>query len=269
MRGIADYHFVELLGEGNHGMFWKANTPPRLDIGSEHVAVKVLAHRATDDDVVRFGKELRHYAAVDAPELVPVLDAGHQDGRLYYAAPWYRRGSLDRAVGPLGRGDIVTAVADAARAAHALHEAGLAHRDIKPANITIDDDGGGRLGDLGLAQALSPGKTVTGIGPVGAVEYLAPELVRGERASRASDIWALGATLHQALTGCSLYPGLPGDLLGALRHVVSARPVVDTMASPAEAEVIAWTLESEPGRRPSTAAELATALDRLAPRSAR
>lgn len=264
MKGIADYRFLELLGEGNHGTFWKAEAPARLEIDAEHVAIKVLAHRASDDDVTRFGKELRCYTAVMAEELVPLLDAGHQDGRLYYATPWYRRGSLDAAVGALDRSEVITAVADAARAAHALHEAGIAHRDIKPANITLTDEGRGRLGDLGLAQALSPGKTITGIGPVGAVEYLSPELVRGDRASRTSDVWALGAALHRALTGRSMYPGLPTDLLAALRHVVSSRPVIDAMATEAETEVIAWTLEAEPARRPSTALQLATRLDELA-----
>ncbi|MEO1063198.1 MAG: protein kinase [Actinomycetota bacterium] len=263
MKGIADYRFLELLGEGNHGTFWKAEAPDRLGIDAEHVAVKVLAHRATDDDVARFGRELRHYSAVMAEELVPLLDAGHQDGQLFYATPWYRRGSLDAAVGVLDRGEVITAIADAARAAHALHEAGIAHRDIKPANITLTDEGRGRLGDLGLAQALSPGKTITGIGPVGAVEYLSPELVRGDRASRTSDVWALGAAMHRALTGRSMYPGLPADLLAALRHVVSSRPVIDSLATDAEAEVIAWTLEVEPAKRPSTALALATRLDEL------
>lgn len=263
MKGIADYRFLDLLGEGNHGTFWKAEAPDRLGIDAEHVAVKVLAHRATDDDVARFGRELRHYSAVMAEELVPLLDAGHQDGQLFYATPWYRRGSLDAAVGVLDRSEVITAVADAARAAHALHEAGIAHRDIKPANITLTDEGRGRLGDLGLAQALSPGKTITGIGPVGAVEYLSPELVRGDRASRTSDVWALGATMHRALTGRSMYPGLPPDLLAALRHIVSSRPVIDSLATDAESEVIAWTLEVEPARRPSTALALATRLDEL------
>ncbi|MEM9033645.1 MAG: serine/threonine-protein kinase [Actinomycetota bacterium] len=263
MKGIADYRFVELLGEGNHGTFWKADAPDRLGVDAEHVAVKVLAHRASDDDVARFGRELRHYSRVVAEELVPLLDAGHQEGRLFYATPWYRRGSLDASVGALGRSEVLTAVADAARAAHALHESGIAHRDIKPANITLTEDGRGRLGDLGLAQALSPGKTITGIGPVGAIEYLAPELVRGDRASRASDVWALGATLHRALTGRSLYPGLPGDLLAALRHVVTGRPVIDSLASDAETEAIAWALEAEATGRPPTALQFAERLDSL------
>ncbi len=282
MDGIADYRFVERLGEGNHGTFWLARPPARLGSDAELVAVKTLVQQATDQDFARMANELRIYASVDSPHLAPVLDAGHQHGRLYYATSYFVDGSLGSPARPLAEDEVIGAVADAARGAHALHEAGIAHRDIKPDNIMLDRaepsgngadpaTGDGRpplralLGDLGLAQVLNPGQTVTGIGPVGTIEYLAPEQVQGHPASRATDIWALGVTLHRSLTGRGVYPTFPvGSLLEALRHVTTARPAIDQELEAGVAEIIVRCLDEDPGGRYPTADDLADALVGLA-----
>lgn len=216
--------------------------------------------------------ELRVYAAVSSPCLVPIYDAGHQDGRLFYATSYFADGSLGSPARPMDRIEVVGAVADAAIGAHALHEAGIAHRDIKPDNLMIDrtrgtgghsSDSGLRaqLGDLGLAQIINPGQTVTGIGPVGTIEYLAPELVQGQVASRASDIWALGVTLHRALSGRSMYQALPVEsLLEALRYVLTTRPSLDSSLDPPMASIIGRCLDEDPSARYQTARDLAEAL---------
>ena len=264
MDGIADYRFIERLGEGNHGTFWLARPPARLtSVNHEFVAVKTLAQQATDQDFKRMSNELRVYAAVKSDQLVPVFDAGHQRGRLFYATSYFPDGSLGSPAAPMDRNEVVTAVAHAAIGAHALHEAGIAHRDIKPANIMVDRAGHMRaqLGDLGLAQVINPGQTVTGIGPVGTIEYLAPEQVQGERASRASDIWALGVTLHRTLTGRGIYADFPVDeLLDALRYVISERPTLDPRLSPDVEAVVSRCLAEDPADRYQTAEELAAAL---------
>ncbi len=269
MEGIADYQFIERLGEGNHGTFWLARPPARLgSIGVEFVAVKTLAQQATDQDFKRMANELRVYATVDSPYLVPIFDAGHQEGRLYYATAYFADGSLGAPAGPMTRAEVIGAVSDAALGAHALHEAGIAHRDIKPDNMMLDrssqESGGAiqtRLGDLGLAQIINPGLTVTGIGPVGTIEYLAPELVQGQVASRATDIWAIGVTLHRALTGRGVYQSFPVEsLLDALRYVLTARPTVDERLDPATSGIISRCLAEDPAARFQTAAELADSL---------
>lgn len=262
--GIADYVFVERLGTGNHGEFWLAVPPDRLERPpGEHVAIKTLAQRATDADFRRMANELRVYAGVDSAFLVPVLDAGQQRGRLFYATPYFADGSLGSPARPLQRAEVRTAIADAARAAHALHEAGIAHRDIKPSNVLLDR-GRGRLSDLGLAQIINPGQTVTGIGPVGTIEYLSPEVVRGDRASRGSDIWALGVALHRVLTGRPVYHDLPtSSLLEALRRVLRDRPVIDPSLVDEERTIVERCLATEPADRFGTAIELAEAIEEV------
>jgi serine/threonine protein kinase len=264
VNGIADYRFIRLLGEGNHGRFWLAETPPRLGLDAEHVAVKTLTQRAGDGDHRRLCDEMRRYTSTGSPYLVALYDAGQQDDQLFYACAYQPGGALEDTAANLTARRIVRVVACAARGAHALHEVGVSHRDIKPQNVFVTDDGG-VLGDLGLAQLLNRGQTVTGIGPIGAIEYMAPEMIRDAAGSRAADVWALGATLHRALTGTSLYPGLvPGDLLASLRHVLSTRPLIDPDLDPDAHSLIEACLAQDPADRPLTAEELAEHLDALA-----
>jgi len=207
--------------------------------------------------------ELRVYALVESPDLVQVIDAGHDQGQLFYAMPFLPDGSLAKPTRPLDRGQVIDAVAAAARAAHALHEVGIAHRDIKPSNVLLDRDQG-KLSDLGLAQIVNPGQTATGIGPVGTIEFLAPELVRGDSASRASDVWSLGVTLHSVLSGRPVYAHLPdGSLVDALRHVLSGRPTIDAAITGPVTGVIERCLMPHPTDRYSSAADLATALQEV------
>lgn len=263
MRRIADYELEESLGSGNHGEFFVARPPGRLGLEVEKVAVKVLSLNASDDAFRRVGNELQLFASVSCGQLVALYDAGHQGGVFYYAMEYFPSGSLGRPASAPDRPQVLRAVADAARAAHALHEAGVAHRDIKPANVMLSH-GGGKLSDLGLAQILAPGQTVTGIGPIGTIEYMEPQLILGERAGRATDIWALGTTLHRALSGASVYGSIPdGDLLTALRHVVQSEPVVDGSIGDAEAALIRRCLAKERTDRPATAEEVAQEIDQL------
>ncbi len=261
MDRIADYAFVRSLGEGNYGEFFLARPPARLKSASDYVAVKVLSGNATDDAFRRATRELRLFASVSSPYLVKLFDAGQQDTSFYYSMEYFPLGSLAAPARPLSRREVLTAVAHAARAAHALHEAGIVHRDIKPANILLDE-GGAKLSDLGLAQFVTPGLTITGMGSITSVEFMDPNILRGDRASRSTDIWSLGVTLHRALAGAGLYGELPDrDPLLALRKVLNGTPTVDPSLAPAEAELVAACLAPDPADRPATAEIVA---DRIA-----
>jgi eukaryotic-like serine/threonine-protein kinase len=260
---IADYSFVRTLGEGNHGEFHLATPPARLRISADYVAVKVLNGGGSEESFRRMTKELRAFASVQSPYLVTLYDAGQEGGTFYYSMEYFPLGSLAAPARPLTRAETIRAVTHAARAAHALHEAGVAHRDIKPANVMLHEQGA-KLSDLGLAQVLQPGQTVTGIGTVGSIEFIDPVIMRGERASRATDIWSLGLTLHRALTGVGVYGELPDrDPLLALRKVLSSAPVLDPSLTPEERAVIESCIEPDIARRIPTAEALAQRLEQL------
>lgn len=261
--GIADYRFVRHLGAGNHGVFYLAYRPERLPIDAEFVAVKVLSGSNSRDTFRRATRELAAFAAVRSPYLVTLYDAGQQGDDLYYSMEYLPAGSLADAIGSIPPGQVLTAVADAARAAHALHDAGIVHNDIKPGNIMLHD-GHAKLSDLGLSQLLAPGLTITGLGSTGSIEYLDPAVIRGEMPGRATDIFALGATLHRALTGTGLYGELPtNNTMVAMRRVLSHAPEISPSLPPAVREVIASAISPDQAGRPGTAADLAASIDAL------
>lgn len=261
MSRIADYETIQSLGGGSHGQVWLCRPPSRLGLPAETVALKIF-ERATDEaEYARVVEEVRVYAAARSEHLVPVYDVGRHGERLYYSMEYFPRGALLNASG-LPAGDVVRSVADAARAAHALHEAGIVHREIKPANIMLTN-AGAKLGDLGLQHVVSPGQTVTGVG-ISSVETMEPGIVRGEKAARASDIWSLGATLHQALTGKTVFGELPdSSLIAVLRHVMISSPeLAENEIRPEHLEIIRRCLDPDRMNRYPTAQALAEDLGR-------
>lgn len=263
MDGIADYVFVRSLGQGNNGEFFLARTPDRLPVEAEYVAVKVHAGSTTQQTVRRATRELQAFAGVSSPYLVTLFDAGQDRGTFFYAMEYLPRGSLAAPAQPVGRAETLAAVADAADAAHALHEAGLVHRDIRPGNILLADYGG-RLSDLGLAQVFSQSGVVTAMAPIGSVEYVDPLLFRGLAVSRASDIWSLGVSLHRALTGAGVYGEIAEhDPLLALHQVMGTPPRISPAIGQDAAAVVAACLDPDPVKRPATAREVGQALRQL------
>ena len=261
MQGIADYEFVRPLGSGNHGQYFLARRPPRLPVDVEHVAVKVLSAESTEVAFRRAVRELTAFSAVRSPYLVSPYDAGQQDGRFYYAMEYLPAGSLASPAAPPAPAEAVRAVADAARATAALHEAGLVHRDIKPGNVLLHP-AGGRLSDLGLAQVFTEGVTITGMGPLDAVEYVDPAVLTGGRYVPAADVWSLGVLLHRVVSGTGVHGDLPaGDGLLALRRVLSTPPRLDAALPGPVAELVRDCL-GPAGRRP-TAATFAARADAL------
>lgn len=258
---IADYEVVRLLGTGNHGRYYLARPPGRLGITDEYVAVKVFTAPTTERAYALSVRELRAFAAVDSPHLVRVYDAVLTDS-FALACEYLPLGSLAQPARPLTRAEVIVAVRHAALAAHALHEAGLVHGDVKPANILLTSEGA-KLTDLGLARFLTPGSTLTGMAQMESVEFIDPALLRGEHPSRATEVWALGASLHKALTGDGLYGELPGaSPLLAIRKVMSTQPALSGSLTPEEAALLSDCLGPTEHRLATTAA-LAERLLRL------
>lgn len=108
---------------------------------------------------------------------------------------------------------------------HELHEAGIVHGSIHPGNVLLAEEAdgtlGGRLAEPGLSRVLMPGAVVPGAGRGGVLEFRDPDLLAGASPSRRTEVWALGATIHRALSGTGLYGELPGHPLGAIRELHS------------------------------------------------
>ena len=258
MAHIGDYEIVEAVGKGLHGEVWVAVPPARLGLGVDRVALKVHERPVTATEYERVVAELTVAASTASPHLGKVHDAARWGDRLVVAMEYLPLGSLAGA--SLDRAELVRAVADAARGAHALHEVGIAHREIKPSNV-LRTAAGAKLCDIGLGHVLSPGQTVTGAG-IGAMEFMEPGLIRGDGAARASDIWALGAMLHQLLSGRSVFGNLPtGNQLAVLRHVMIATPTIVEELPDAWKAVLGRCLAMDRADRYPTALALAEALE--------
>ena len=220
------------------------------------VALKVLRHELADDAsyVRRFAREGEVALAVDHPNLVRVLEHGEACGRLYLASRYVPGPTLAERLdrGPLSARAAARAVADVGAGLDALHRLGLVHRDVKPANVLFDADGRALLTDFGVARGAAH-ETLTKTGRVvGTIDYLAPELIRGERATSATDIYALGCLAYEALTGAPPFGDRPvAD--ACLAHLREAPADPAAAGVPPElAALVVTALAKDASRRPAT-----------------
>jgi serine/threonine protein kinase len=258
---VADYVVVEQLAEGNHGRFYLARPPARLGLSADLVVVKVIDGSGSDAAFRRLTRELKVFTSARSPHLVQLYDAGQQDDLFFYSMEHCPLGSLEKPAHPLSEAQAVAAVRDAAYAAHALHEIGVAHRDIRPANVLLTQTGG-KLADMGIAQALVGGGSMTAMPTMTSLGYLDPAVIKGAPPSRASDVFSLAATLHFALCGRTVFGDLPlDDPVLAVRAVLRSSPRVDSAVPARYADLIAACLAPEAADRPLTAQELALHLE--------
>ena len=262
MQTIADYELLRSLGYGSHGQFFLARTPARLPVNAEFVAVKVFAGESSSDMFRRATRELTAFAKVSSPHVVSLYDAGLHDGVFYYSMEYLPGGSLASPAQPAPPAAAVRAVQHAALGVAAMHAAGIAHRSVKPANILLGASGA-KLSDLGLAHVLTPGVTLTAMGPVGSLEYVDPELLQGAATTTATDLWSLGVTLHRVLSGRGIYGSdLPADDgLLAVRRIVTTAPQIAAGLPPRAADLIAACIGPAEGR--PSASEFAGELDAM------
>jgi serine/threonine protein kinase len=260
---VADYAVLHMLGTGSRGRCYLARPPARLGLDAEVVVLKVLADRVGEHAFTRAVRELRAVGAVASPYVVRVFDAVWEDV-VVHAMEHFPLGSLADPARPLARIEVLTALEHAARAAHDLHQAGIAHGGIHPGNVLLVEEPGGMLGgrlsDPGLARVLTPGAVVTGTGRADALAFTDPALLTGAAPSRRTEVWALGATIHRALTGAGLYgEPLGPQPLDAIRQVLTTRPQVQPGLEPAEAALVRACL-GENGARLRSAADVADGL---------
>ncbi|MGW5574346.1 protein kinase domain-containing protein [Nocardia thailandica] len=263
---FAGYRIERTLGHGGMGTVYLAWHPrlPRRD------ALKVLPDNAgaAEEFRARFLREAELAARLDHPNVVAVHDRGARDGRLWIAMEYVPGSDAARLLraGPPDPDRAVHIVGEAARGLDEAHRHGLLHRDVKPANILVEpqDDAPDRvlIADFGLARAAGDGTALTEIGAVlGTLAYTAPELLTERRADHRADVYSLGCTLFQLLTGTTPFPR---ESVAAVMHAhlfaPPPRPSELRPGLPAAIDaVIARALAKDPDTRYSSCGALAAA----------
>ena len=211
-RRLGGFELTEVLGTGGFATVYRARQE-RLD---REVAVKVLAPDLARnvDAARRFEREGRAAASLDHPAIVPVYDAGDEDGIVYLAMRLVGGPTLgdELATGSVDRSRLVTVLAPVADALDHAHTAGLVHRDVKPSNVLLEGDRVW-LADFGIAaSARDVGRYTTGA--IGTAAYMAPEQAAGDDLDGRADQYALACVAFEGLTGTP--PFGDADLLATL-----------------------------------------------------
>ena len=256
----------ELLGEGGMGQVFRAVDT----VLKRTVALKVL--RRQDPHLLgRFLQEAQTQARVDHPNVCKVYEVGEVAGHPYIAMQYVHGQTLDQAAVGLSLEQRVVLMRQVAEAVHAAHQLGLIHRDIKPSNILVEQvEGQGFVPfvtDFGLARETSaPQLTQTGT-ITGTPQYMSPEQARGSAAllDRRTDVYSLGATLYELLTGRPPFTG--GSAVEVLLQVVESDPPRVRQVAPEVPEdletIVLKCMDKEVGRRYESARALAEDLQRF------
>ncbi|HSH77333.1 MAG TPA: serine/threonine-protein kinase, partial [Herpetosiphonaceae bacterium] len=267
-KRLGRYAVEELIARGRTAAVYRA-----VNAGTgDTVALKVLLPELAVTDTTlrqRFLREASIVRQLAHPHIVPVMDAGEQDGLLYIAMPFMVGGTVRDwlAESRVTVRDVVAVFSPVAGALDYAHERGIVHRDVKPTNILLSAEGQPFLSDFGIAQATSATR-LTGTGVIlGTTEYLSPEQVQGQPLTGRSDQYALGVVIYEALTGrCPflLDGGLDGFLALAMRIATQPPPPPHTLNSsigPAVEKALLRALAKHPDDRYPTCHDLVTALD--------
>jgi serine/threonine protein kinase len=263
------YETSERLGSGGMSNVYKATDR----ILERTVAVKILAEHLHDDErfVERFRREALAVAKLIHPNIVQVYDTGEDAGRHYIVMEFVdgRSGAqILQRQGPVEPGIATEIGVQACAGLDYAHRRGIIHRDVKPGNLMVVGGpvGGGemivKLTDFGIARAIEQTR-ITQVGSVvGTAAYLAPEQVRGEEATPATDVYALGVVLYQFLTGRLPYEG--SSLAELAVRQQNEKPLPPSTYNSEVPETLGGAvlraLEGDPGRRYSSADELASGL---------
>jgi serine/threonine protein kinase len=292
---LGDFQIVREIGRGGMGVVYEA---VQLSLG-RRVALKVLPFAAALDakHLQRFRTESHAAAQLHHTNIVPVYAVGCERGTHYYAMQLIDGQPLDaviRDAAPVSappNGSTVHAAAQQTRpatsttrratyaaaarialqAAEALdyaHEVGVVHRDVRPANLLLDGKGVVWVTDFGLAQLTAEAGALTRTGDVfGTLRYMSPEQAAGRRGGvdHRTDVYSLGVTLYELLTGTPAFPGTDRqELLHALLHDEPPPPRAVDRHVPPELETIVLKATAKlPAERYATAGELAADLRRF------
>nr|WP_279626677.1 serine/threonine-protein kinase [Amycolatopsis regifaucium] len=257
------YRLVEQIGSGAMGVVWRA-----IDVRLERsVAVKQIlpqpgvSEAERDNMRQRAMREAKNAARFQHPNAIVVFDIAEHGGDPCLVMEYLNGPSLSAIIseeGTLPLGRVAKIGEQVASALVAAHRAGIVHRDVKPGNILIDESGTAKITDFGISRAAGD-MTLTQTGLIGGTPaYLAPELARGSDPVPSSDVFALGATLYQAIEGQTPYGNSSNQL--ALLYAAANGQINPPQQAGAATALLMSLLRTEPTERPT----MAEARERLA-----
>jgi serine/threonine protein kinase len=258
------YEVTEVLGTGGMGAVYRARDQ---ELGRA-VALKVMSDALSRDPLFRsrFRREASSAAAVDHPNVARIWHADVHDGELYVVMQLIEGSDLGHELDSQDRLELIRTVrlvGEAAAGLDAVHRVGLVHRDIKPGNILLDGETA-YVTDFGLAKDSQASNLTRPGQALGSLDYMAPEQIRGEDVSAATDIYALGCMIHECLTGTPPFGGRP-SMRVLFAHLQEEPPdLADAKIAPAVAKAINRAMEKEAEDRPASAAGYITAIAKAA-----
>lgn len=263
---FGDYAIEALIGVGGMGKVYKASAADGAP-----VALKIVKRDLARDETFRrrFRREARIAQTVRNPHVVPVRDTGEHEDLPYLAAQFIEGATLDQKLAADGRLDLATTVRICGQVAdglQALWKAGMVHRDVKPANILLDLDENAYITDFGLAKD-SAGTVLTRPGqPLGSMDYMPPEQIRGEPVTGAADIYSLGCVVFECLSGRPPFADREGMrvLWAHLQDEPPDPPADRTDVSPEFTRALKAALRKEPAERPRSSVDYARSLSAAA-----
>lgn len=271
---LAHYRVDELLGKGGMGEVYLA-TDIALD---RQVALKLLPrHSARDPQYrARFLREARSQARLNHPNVCHIYFVGEQNDQLFFAMELIDGETLGERLercGPIPPEDAIEYCRMAALGLREAHRHGYIHRDIKPSNLVLDEHGVVKLVDFGIVKAPDDRGETGAV--MGTPFYMSPEQARGEAVDFRSDIYSLGATLHQLLTGAPPFAGATPEAVLSQQISGTRPPVVTPEAGRRQRDTALINqlcdrmMAKRPGDRFASYEELLAALDQLSPNRTR
>ena len=260
------YKIKSLLGEGGMAIVYLADEL----ITRKEVAVKIIKEDTMKNPVnlTRFEREARTAASLNHQNIVRVINIGTYEGRPYMVNEFIKGQTLRDVLNVRGKFSVIEAcdiMYQLTSAALHAHQHGVIHRDIKPQNVYISSDSTIKLGDFGIATFQNNSRVTRSEVVVGSVHYLAPEISQGNKPNVASDIYALGITFFELLTG-----KVPFDdetpINVALKHIREKMPSVRKLNSkvpPYVEKIINKACEKNPSNRYKSALDMRKDIDRI------
>ena len=255
---LADrYTLLELIGSGGMADVYKASDKKL----NRCVAVKILKSEFSSDEnfINKFKQEAMAAASISNPHVVNVYDVGEEDDINYIVMELADGITLKELIQKKGKLEIIESIQIAMQIVNGIKEAhmhGIIHRDIKPQNVMVSADGKAKVMDFGIARAVTA-QTITA-NTVGSVHYISPEQARGSACDERCDIYSIGITLYEMITGRVPFDG-ESTVAIALAHIkepITPPSVYDPMIPVSLEKIIMKCTQKKPEFRYSSADEL-------------